>query len=222
MATTIRIGDQEFTPLGYLEHQQKEEEEEESETGHECGAGDCAGGIDFGDEIFLLRVHRLHQNEQGVFLYDEVDEHGDYMYVPYFVCEECWLGDQEGLMNTIQGESAVKSDRHLRQCDACMSSINSGELVGLLEYGCIVEDPREPVGGDDQPVVNFAAQGEPMYLCTRCLYVLNVEVRAYWEKDIRHGNECPDGLDERCWRSGECQHVCKHERAWQWASENST
>lgn len=207
--------------MGFLRHQEEQDDVPESETGHHCGAGDCDGGIDFGDEIFLLRVHRIHQNEQGVFLYDEVDENGEYKYVPYFICEDCWLEDQQGLLDTIQGENPVAAKNHLCQCDACQSSILSGELVGLLEYGDLFQDPREPVGSEG-PSVQFFPQGEAFYLCTRCLNVLNVEVREYWERDIRHGNECPNGLDERCWRSGECQHVCRHERAYQWASENTT
>lgn len=187
-------------------------------SGHSCGA--CGNNIKLGEEIFFLHVHRLVSNEQGVFLSDELDDGGDYVYVPYFLCVNCWDEDCTALMDTVHGVHPDKTFPYLRQCDVCHSSILSGELIGLLESGALFLSEQQPLGF--RCAVNFHSAGDPYYICTVCMNALNTEVREYWEEDVRNDGECPEGLEERCWRTGECQHVCKHERAWQWASENTT
>jgi len=189
-----------------------------SSSGHTCGA--CEEEIKLGQEIFCLRVHRIYENEEGVFLYDQLDCKGEYVYLPYFLCTDCWEEDQEDLANTIYGAVPDKAHPHLRQCDVCMSSVISGELVGLIEFGALHLDERQPDSGERS--VLFLPRGEPYYLCTCCLNTLNVECREYWDEPVRNNGECELGVEERCWRTGECEHVCKHERAWQWASENIT
>lgn len=186
-------------------------------SGHTCGA--CGENIRLSQEILCLRVHRIYEND-GVFLYDILDEEGDFTYAPYFLCTSCWEEDQVGLMDTMHGVHPERAHPHLRQCDVCQSSILSGELIGLLETGGLYMDERQPEGTERS--VMFLPQGDPYYFCTYCLNMLNTEVREYWDEDVRNDGECPEGLEERCWRTGECQHVCKHERAWQWASENTT
>ncbi len=189
-------------------------------TGHSCGA--CGEALGFGQEIVCLRVHRIAENEQGCFLYDELDdEDGDFVYAPYFLCTNCWDEDGEALIDTQHGVVPDKAHPLLRQCDVCQSSILSGELIGLMESGSLVPDERQPE--TTTIAVTFQnSSNDVYYICTVCLNALNTEVREYWEEDVRNDGECAEGLEERCWRNGECEHVCKHERAWQWASENTT
>ena len=178
----------------------------------------CNDRINIGQEVCFVRVNRIMESNGSVLLYDQTDEAGDYSYPPLFLCNNCWDSECQSLMDTQNGVDVHKASPHLRQCDVCQSSILAGELIGLADSGELKPHIRQPVGVN-QLALTFESYAAPFYICTACLNAFNVEVTEYWANDVNNGNECPDGLQERCWRTGDCQHVCKYEMAYQFVEE---
>jgi len=137
---------------------------------------------------------RLHFEKQ-------LGEDGDFAHAPYFFHEDCWLETSESLRDEVEGNppTRLEGSTIACRCNFCGSDVAEGDYLGIVHYGDFRLSNRQP---NLQDALEHTMEGGPQYLCTECLFELNVSVlEGLWDEDagIMNEDEEEDDGEKRAW-----------------------
>lgn len=183
---------------GYVEDE--EPEIDWSATGFFCTG--CGEAVDFHEEVFVLTVVLVHQGERGLEYSPLIFEDGDFLYEPHFFCFNCRDEELEELNDLMRDIPPVLDHYAGLECDICRSGIRIGEVVAIVTHGEIRLSKRSPNGQNGGSTFE-CMDSHPDVLCPNCTNRLSKDViDELWADDVKQYNECSEGTQIRCWRSG--------------------
>jgi hypothetical protein len=181
---------------GYL----NESDVDWSATGFSCTG--CGEAIDYQEEVFVLTVALAHQGERGIEYAPLIFEDGDFLYEPHFLCFNCRDDELEELCDLMRDVPPVLDQHASFECDACRSGVRSGEVVAIMTHGEVRLSKRSP-NGENGGSTFECMDSHPDVLCICCINRLSKDViDELWSEEVRQYNECREGTQIRCWRSG--------------------
>jgi len=163
----------------------------------------CGECISFAEEVFVVTIAVAQLTGRGM-QYSQLlfIEDGDFLYEPVFLCFNCSEDSQEELGERVRDVPPVADAYAVIDCGSCRSGIRNGEVVALITHGEIRLSKRSPngiTGGSTFEVMD----ADPTVLCVSCINTLSKEiVDEFWTELVKQFNECPEGTEIRCWRSG--------------------
>lgn len=169
---------------------------------HLCG--NCSELLLAHKPLYLLYVGRPHVQNGHISFIPEMTQEGEYEHWPYYFHQKCWEEVIESL-NELNEDvpPALVEGTIAATCRGCSSHIIPGELCGVVYFGQLTLSDRAPSGEYALEMAITSSQ----YVCSVCMNDINLSIlEGLWGTNeyIRQGNECPDGVQSRCWRYGEC------------------
>jgi len=180
------------------------------ESDHICS--DCGEELHLTDEVYLVQAVYIGYDANGHlnnFILNDAD--GGYLYEPQFLHEMCWSALWEDFWSEC-GDLHVDQEPQLQvaECDGCSSGIRIHEVSAMVNLGELRRSKRSPDGNDT--LYFDPCHGAPMFICIECLTRFNEEAFEMWD-DLTIAGVCRQGIQERCWRYGNCAHGCQLIRA---------
>ena len=164
--------------------------------------------IEYTDPVVMLSVVRPTLTAGTLNLVPlTTEDEGDFLYQPLFFHSTNWDRAEEGLQPYLESVTALPCEQPLLTCAICSSGIAAEETSGLLTFGMFERSRRNP-NGDGFGRRFEADNKDHAVVCIACLRLLNDEVHTLWEDGVCHEDECADGTQTRCWRSG-CPGSCE-------------
>lgn len=171
-----------------------------SATGFSCSG--CGEAVEYMEEVFVLTVVLTQPGERGTMYAPLIFEDGDFLYEPHFLCFNCRDEELEELCDLMRDIPPILDQYSILDCDACRSGIRLGEVVAIVTHGEIRLSKRQP-NGENGGSTFECMDGHPDVLCVCCVNRLSKDVvKDLWKDDVQQYNECPEGTQIRCWRSG--------------------
>lgn len=176
------------------------------ETGVECAYD--GEPIEYTDLVVVLLMVKPFIVEGQLRFYDVcTTDNKDYLYEPSIFHGKNWDTIEEELETQVRDHKPLEVEGAIVYCKYCKSGILPGETTGVGLLGEIHRSERNPDLGA------FCNQLEkldvaPIVICISCMLLLNTDVQEIWSDGVCHDNECRQGTEVRCWRSG-CPGNCQ-------------
>lgn len=186
--------------------------EEAVEEGSGIYCVSCGDEIVLTDEIFLFHIVHVLPTAAGLQLLDVLEEDGGFRYVPVFWCFDCWEEAQEEVKDQQEDTPPIEADGSVAECDICGSDILVGEAFATAAFGELHCSERAPAR---EYMPRFVHMKGDVHVCISCLHHMEENRDTPIWKDgvapVPGHSACLDGLFERCWRNGPCDHsTCTH------------
>lgn len=151
--------------------------------------------------VVLLMIKPGVENGRLLFYDIYTEDQDDYYYEPGFFHGKNWDEIEETLERYVKERKPVDVPGAVLHCKYCKSGILPGETTGVGLIGEVHRSQRDPdlhaFGNHFEPL-----NQPPIVLCISCMLLLNTEVQEVWGDGVCHDNECKQGTEVRCWRSG--------------------
>ena len=168
----------------------------------------CGDELEFTDEVFMFHIVHVLPTQRKLHVVDVLEADGGFRYIPVFWCFDCWEEAQEEVKDQQEDTPPIEADGSVAECDICGSDILVGEAFATAAFGELHLSDRAP---SREYAAHFVSMKSDTHICIGCLHHMEENRDTpIWKtgvEPIPGHPACLDGLFERCWRTGSCEHA---------------